>query len=90
MMMKRTVILKLQPSKTQEKALFELADFGAKVWNEVNYLRRQQFFNHEPVDFNKSEKSFTRSTSVKLGQQQFNKFAERTVELGGTSSRKLE
>ncbi|USH00294.1 transposase [Thermococcus argininiproducens] len=54
--MKRTVIVKLQPSKPQEKALFELADLGAKVWNEVNYLRRQQFFNHEIVDFNKTEK----------------------------------
>ena len=55
-MIKRTVIVKLQPSKAQEKALFELADAGAKVWNEVNYLRRQQFFNHEIVDFNKTEK----------------------------------
>jgi len=34
-MIKRTVIVKLQPSKAQEKALFELADAGAKVWNEV-------------------------------------------------------
>ncbi|USG99448.1 transposase [Thermococcus argininiproducens] len=54
--MKRTVTLKLQPSKEQEKALFELAEASAKVWNEVNYLRRQQFFNHEIVDFNKAEK----------------------------------
>ncbi|USG99932.1 transposase [Thermococcus argininiproducens] len=54
--MKRTITVKLHPSKEQEKALFELADLGAKVWNEVNYLRRQQFFNHEIVDFNKTEK----------------------------------
>lgn len=54
--MKRTITLKLQPSKEQEKILFELADTGAKAWNEVNYLRRRQFFNHEKVDFNKTEK----------------------------------
>jgi len=54
--MKRTATVKLQASKEVERILFELADAGAKVWNEVNYLRRQQFFNHEKVDFNKTEK----------------------------------
>ncbi|USH00911.1 transposase [Thermococcus argininiproducens] len=54
--MKRTVTLKLQPSKAQERVLLELASISTKVWNEVNYLRRQQFFNHEIVDFNKTEK----------------------------------
>jgi len=54
--MKRTVTIKLQLSKEAEKQLFELADIGAKVWNDVNYLRRQLFFNNEPVDFNKTEK----------------------------------
>ncbi len=54
--MKRTVIVKLQPSKEQEKTLRELANLGVKVWNRVNYLRRQQFFEGKPVDFNKTEK----------------------------------
>jgi len=54
--MKRTVTIKLQPSKDSERILFELADIGAKAWNEVNHLRRRQFFNHEKVDFNKTEK----------------------------------
>ena len=54
--MKRTITVKLQPSKEAERILFELAGISAKVWNEVNYLRRQQFFNHELVDFNKTEK----------------------------------
>ena len=41
--MKRTVTVKLQPSKEQEKILFELADTGAKVWNKINYERLKQF-----------------------------------------------
>ena len=55
--MKRSVMVKLQASKQVERILFQLADAGAKVWNEVNYLRRQQFFSHEKVDFNKTEKA---------------------------------
>ena len=54
--MKRSVTVKLQASKEVERILFQLADAGAKAWNEVNYLRRQQFFNHEKIDFNKTEK----------------------------------
>ena len=54
--MKRSVTVKLQPSKGQDKILFELADTGAKVWNRVNYLRRQQFFKEQIVDFNLTEK----------------------------------
>ncbi|AHL23229.1 RNA-guided endonuclease InsQ/TnpB family protein [Thermococcus nautili] len=55
--MKRTVTLKLQPSKEQAKTLHQLADTEAKVWNQVNYLRRQQFFKEQIVDFNKTEKT---------------------------------
>ncbi|WP_456454037.1 RNA-guided endonuclease InsQ/TnpB family protein [Thermococcus sp.] len=54
--MKRSVTVKLQPSKKQEKILFELANINAKVWNRVNYLRRQQYFREQIVDFNKIEK----------------------------------
>ncbi len=54
--MKRTVTVKLQPSKAQEKALSELALISSKVWNKVNYLRRQEFFESKPIDFNKTEK----------------------------------
>ncbi len=55
--MKRSITVKLQPSKEQAKILFELADTGAKVWNRVNYLRRQQYFQEQIVDFNKTEKT---------------------------------
>jgi putative transposase len=42
--------------KETEKKLFELGDVFAKCWNEVNYLRRQQFFNEVGVDFATTEK----------------------------------
>ncbi|KUH33391.1 transposase [Thermococcus celericrescens] len=71
--MKRAVTLKLQPSKEQEKVLSELADTGAKVWNRVNYLRRQEFFEGKPVDFNRTEKivyeEFKREISSATVQQ---------------------
>ncbi|NJE42574.1 transposase [Thermococcus sp. GR7] len=54
--MKRTVTVKLQLSKEQERILFELADTGAKVWNEVNYLRRRAFFEGKGVDYGTTEK----------------------------------
>ncbi|USH00520.1 transposase [Thermococcus argininiproducens] len=78
--MKRTVTLKLQPSKEQEKILFELADLGAKVWNEVNYLRRQQFFNHELVDFNKTEKIVYEKYKREIGSATVQQIARKNAE----------
>ncbi|WP_240913584.1 hypothetical protein [Thermococcus sp. JdF3] len=65
--MKRTVRVKLQPSKDQEKVLIELADTGAKVWNRVNYLRRQLFFQKQPVDFNTTEKAIYETYKREIG-----------------------
>jgi len=78
--MKRTATLKLQPSKEQEKTLFELADTGAKLWNEVNYLRRQQFFNHEPVDFNKTEKIVYEKYKREIGSATVQQIARKNAE----------
>ncbi|KUH31828.1 transposase [Thermococcus celericrescens] len=54
--MKRTVTLKLQPSKEQEKALFELAHATAVIWNRLNYQRLKQFKEFGKIDFNGTEK----------------------------------
>ena len=43
--MKRTNIFKLKPAKEQEQRLFELADNCARMFNEINYKRRQSFFS---------------------------------------------
>jgi len=78
--MKRTVTVKLQPSKEQERILFELADTGAKAWNEVNYLRRRQFFNHEKVDFNKTEKIVYEKYKREIGPVTIQQIARKNAE----------
>jgi putative transposase len=54
--MKRTVKVKLQPSKEQERALFELAQATAVVWNKINYQRLKQFKEFGKIDFAGTEK----------------------------------
>jgi len=47
---KRTNVVRLLPSGAQERKLRRLASTSAKLFNEVNYERRQQFFRGERVD----------------------------------------
>jgi len=47
----RTNVVRLLPNGYQERKLRRLADVSARLWNEVNYERRRQFFNHQHVDF---------------------------------------
>ncbi len=49
--MKRSVTVKLQPSKEQEKILFELAQATAVIWNKLNYERLKQFKEFGKIDF---------------------------------------
>ncbi|RLF80105.1 transposase [Thermococci archaeon] len=78
--MKRTIIVKLQASKEVERILFQLADAGAKLWNEVNYLRRQLFFNHEPVDFNKTEKTIYEKYKREIGSATVQQICRKNTE----------
>jgi putative transposase len=48
---RRTNVVRLLPNGFQERRLRRLADACARLWNELNYERRQQFFNHQHVDF---------------------------------------
>jgi len=54
MIMKRTNTFKLKPTKEQERKLFELADNCSKLWNEINYKRRQSFFKGK-INWNTDE-----------------------------------
>jgi putative transposase len=54
--MKRTNVVKLVVDKNVHEKLKELAIMTAKCWNEVNWLRMQQFKKGERIDFNKTEK----------------------------------
>ncbi|WP_342667050.1 RNA-guided endonuclease InsQ/TnpB family protein [Thermococcus celericrescens] len=49
--MKRTVTVQLQPSKEQEKILFESANATAVIWNKLNYQRLKQFKEFGKIDF---------------------------------------
>jgi len=48
---KRTNVVRLLPNGFQERKLRRLANVSAKLFNEVNYERRQQFFRQQRVDF---------------------------------------
>jgi len=43
-------LVRLLPNGFQERKLRRLADISAKLFNEVNYERRQQFFREGRVD----------------------------------------
>lgn len=45
--MKRTNTFALSPSKGQHQRLLQIADACARLWNELNYRRRQSFFRGE-------------------------------------------
>jgi len=41
---KRVNKFRLRPTKEQEKVLFSLCGMSAVLWNKLNYIRRQLFF----------------------------------------------
>ena len=47
---RRANVVRLLPNGFQERKLRKLADASARLFNEVNYERRQQFFRGEKVD----------------------------------------
>jgi putative transposase len=53
---KRTNVVKLVVDKEMHEKLRDLAVVTAKCWNEVNWLRMQQFKRGERVDFAETEK----------------------------------
>jgi len=50
--MRRANTFVLAPTRAQEEELRRLATGCAKLWNEVNYQRRQAYFNYQPIDWN--------------------------------------
>jgi len=48
---RRASVVRLLPNGFQERKLRKLANASAKLFNEVNYERRQQFFQQQRVDF---------------------------------------
>jgi len=56
--MNRTSVVKLTPDKDAEAKLKALCSLASKLWNEVNYARRQQFFGNKGVDLKGTYKEF--------------------------------
>ncbi|KUH32469.1 transposase [Thermococcus celericrescens] len=79
--MKRSVTVKLQPSKAQEKTLKELVQISSKVWNRVNYLRRQEFFEGKPVDFLKTEKIVYEEFKSEIGSATVQQICRKNAEI---------
>jgi len=50
--MKRSNIFSLAPTREQHHILQELAINCAKLWNEINYLHRQQYSDYLKLDWN--------------------------------------
>ncbi|MFP3242916.1 transposase, partial [Caldisphaera sp.] len=48
---KRTNVVRLLPNGFQKRKLRRLANISSKLFNELNYERRQQFFHKKKVDF---------------------------------------
>jgi len=56
--MKRASVVKLVLDKDNEAKLKALCSLASKLWNEVNYARRQQFFGNKGVDLKGTYKEF--------------------------------
>jgi putative transposase len=50
--MKRSNLFSLAPTQKQHSVLQELAVSCAKLWNEVNYLHRQQYSDYSKLGWN--------------------------------------
>ncbi len=74
--MKRTNTFALAPTKKQHRQLSEIADACARLWNELNYRRRQSFFkgkiNWESRDLYNKYKGIVGSATAQQIQRKNN------------------
>ena len=74
---KRANVVRLLPNGFQERKLRKLTDTSARLFNEVNYERRQQFFQQHQVDFQGTSQKYYEKYKGILGsanaQQVLNK-----------------
>jgi len=73
----RTSTVKLLPNKSTEAKLKSLCSISSKLWNEVTYARRMQFFGKKKVDLKTTYKEFQEKYKKLIGsatvQQVLNK-----------------
>jgi len=75
--MKRTSVVRLMPDKDAEAKLKALCSLASKLWNEVNYIRRKQFFEGKGVNIEETYREFYGKYKALIGsataQQVLNK-----------------
>ena len=64
---KRTNVIRILPNGFQKRKLRRLSNISAKLFNELNYERRQQFFHKKKVDFNTTWNKYYEKYKDKLG-----------------------
>jgi putative transposase len=64
---RRTNVVCLLPNGSQEKKLRRLADLYAKLFNELNYERRRQFFRQRHIDFDATWDEYYEEYKDRLG-----------------------
>jgi len=82
--MKRAVTVKLQPSKAQEKALLELTQATAIIWNKINYERLKQFKKFGKIDFATTEKEAYHTFKGWIGGSTVQQLAKKNAEAWGS------
>jgi len=65
--MKRTSVVKLVLDRSTEVKLKALCSLASKLWNEVNYVRRKQFFEGKRVDLKSTYREFYEKYKVLIG-----------------------
>jgi len=78
--MKRSVTIKLQPSKEQEGILFELAQATAIIWNKINYERLKQFKKFGKIDFATTEREAYHAFKDWIGSSTVQQLARKNAE----------
>ncbi|MFP3130524.1 MAG: hypothetical protein RXR51_02945 [Nitrososphaeria archaeon] len=71
--MRRSNTVLIIAGKDTKAKLKALGKSFVDCWNEVNKLRLEQYKKHEPVDFNKTEKSFMKNIRLCYTGQTFSK-----------------
>ena len=64
---RKTNVVRLLPNGFQERKLRRLADLSAKIYNELNYEWRQQFFQQQRVEFKGTWNKYYEKYKRKLG-----------------------
>ncbi|MGC9137254.1 MAG: RNA-guided endonuclease InsQ/TnpB family protein, partial [Caldivirga sp.] len=60
-------MVKLEPDRKVENKLKLLCSISSKLWNEINYARRKQFFENRRVDLRNTYREFYDKYKMLIG-----------------------